>query len=118
MNRSGIVKDQRYLNHHMGSSHPESPQRLEVLYAMLEESDMHGQLMEVPVREAKRDELLLVHSPDYIETLAATAGKEFTYLDPDTQTSEDSFEAALLAAGGLCQAISMVKSGELDTFWS
>ncbi len=114
MNKTGIVKDERYMNHQMGAYHPESPQRLEVIYAMLEEPQMAENLEEVPVRLAERDELLLVHSPDYVERLAATDGKESTYLDPDTQTSAGSYEAALLAAGGLCQAVSMVNSGELQ----
>jgi len=111
---TGIVKDERYMNHVMGGYHPESPQRLEVIYAMLEDPDMVGNFKEVPVRRAEKEELLLVHSRDYVDKIAATEGKEYTYLDPDTQTSAGSYEAALLAAGGFCEAISMVNSGELD----
>ncbi|UCF56737.1 MAG: histone deacetylase [Deltaproteobacteria bacterium] len=114
MTKTGIVQDERYMNHHMGAYHPESPGRLEVIYAMLEDPDMQGHFKEVPVRRAEREELLLVHSPDYVERLTATEGKKYTYLDPDTQTSPGSYEAALLAAGGLCEAITMVNSGELD----
>ena len=114
MNKTGIVKDERYMNHRMGAHHPESPRRLEVVYAMLEESDMQGHFKEITVRRAERGELVLVHSPDYVKRLAATEGEEYTYLDPDTQTSAGSYEAALLAAGGLCEAISRVNSGELD----
>ena len=44
MNRTGIVKDERYMNHQMGAYHPESPQRLEVIYGMLEESQMGEQM--------------------------------------------------------------------------
>ena len=114
MAKTGIVQDERFMNHHMGASHPESPRRLEVIYTMLEDPDMRGHFREVHARRAEREELLLVHSPEYVERLAATEGKEYTYLDPDTQTSAGSYEAALLAAGGLCEAISMVNSGELD----
>jgi len=114
MNKTGIVKDERYMDHEMGVHHPESPKRLEAIYAMLEESEMKGHFVDVPVRPAEREELLLVHSADYVDRLAATAGKDYTYLDPDTQTCAGSYEAALLAAGGLCQAIAMVNSGELD----
>lgn len=114
MRKTGIVKDERYLRHFMGASHPEGPQRLEVIYEMLNDPDMRGRFKEIPVRRAEREELLPVHSPDYIDMLAATAGKEYTYLDPDTRTSADSYEAALLAAGGLCEAVSMVCEGALD----
>ncbi len=114
MRRTGIVRDERFMDHQMGPYHPESPQRLEVIYAMLDGSDMQGHFPEVPVRRAEMEEMLLVHSPEYVQELAATEGKEYTYLDPDTQTSSGSYEAALLAAGGLCEAIFLVHKGELD----
>ncbi len=114
MNKTGIVRDDRFMHHFMGSYHPESPERLSAIYAMLDEQDMAGKFALVPIRRAEREELLWIHSPEYIDTLAATAGDESTYLDPDTQTSAGSYEAALLAAGGLCQAIEMVMRGELQ----
>ncbi|MFC1531927.1 histone deacetylase [Thermodesulfobacteriota bacterium] len=114
MNNTGIVKDIRYLDHDMGIHHPESPQRLEVIYQMLEEPDMNGKFKEIPVRMAEKGELHLIHSQDYTERLAATEGKESTYLDPDTQTSAGSYKAALFAVGGLCEAISLVNSGGLE----
>ena len=113
MTRTGIVKDERYLDHDMGPFHPESPRRLQAIYGMLAESDMAGNFKEVPVRRADR-ELLLVHSSEYVDMLAETEGKDRSYLDPDTSTSPGSYEAALLAAGGLCEAIALVSRGELD----
>lgn len=114
MKKTGIVKDRRYMDHFMGDYHPESPERLEVVYAMLEDPDMKGFFTEVPVKKAGREELLFIHSPEYIDLIASTDGKSNTYLDPDTQTSEGSYTAALLAAGGLCEALSLVNSRELD----
>ncbi len=114
MQKTGIVKDERYMNHRPDEYHPESYRRLEVIYAMLEEPDMAGQFQEVPVRRAERSELLYIHSPEYVERIAATEGRDYVALDPDTSTSAGSYEAALLAAGGLCKAVSMVISGELD----
>jgi acetoin utilization deacetylase AcuC-like enzyme len=69
---------------------------------------------QVPVRRASEEELLLIHSPEYVGLVASTEGQEYRSLDPDTSTSAGSYEAALLAAGGMCQAVSMVLSGELD----
>lgn len=114
MLKTGIVKDERYMNHDAGLYHPESPQRLEVLYAMLEDPDMVGRFQEVPVRRADKEEILLIHSPEYLNMVAGTEGKDYYSLDPDTSTSPGSYEAALLASGGLCNAVSMVMSGELD----
>lgn len=114
MKKTGLVRDNRFMDHEMGAHHPESPQRLAVIYEMLEQEDMSGKFLDIPVRRATKEELLLVHSSSYVEQIAATEGKSYSYLDPDTQTSEGSYEAALLAAGGLCEAISMVHSNELD----
>ena len=114
MKKTGLVRDNRFMDHEMGAHHPESPQRLAVIYEMLEQEDMSGKFLDIPVRRATKEELLLVHSSSYVEQIAATEGKSYSYLDPDTQTSEGSYEAALLAAGGLCEAISMVNSGELE----
>jgi len=114
MGKTGIVKDERYINHRPGTGHPESHHRLETIYAMLEGPDMKDQFLYVPVRKAEMDELTYIHVPGYVNLVASTAGKEFSRLDLDTTTSSGSYEAALLAAGGLCQAISMVVSGELE----
>lgn len=114
MNRTGILKDHRFMEHDMGPHHPESPERLQVIYEMLEQPDMAGKFHTIPARFSKKDELLWIHSSAYIDSLEATRGKEYTFLDPDTQTSAGSYDAALLAAGGFCEAISMVCSGELD----
>jgi acetoin utilization deacetylase AcuC-like enzyme len=114
MNKTGIVRDMRYLDHVMGAYHPESPQRLTAIYEMLEGSDIKGNFQDIRARMAEREELLMIHSPDYIDILEATDGKSYTYLDPDTQTSSGSYKAALLAAGGLCEAIFRVYSGEVE----
>jgi acetoin utilization deacetylase AcuC-like enzyme len=111
--KTGIVRNSKYMEHWMGEYHPESPKRLEAIYAMLGEPDMAGKFVEVSVRPAEKREIMLVHSSGYVARLEATAGVEYTYLDPDTQTCAASYDAAVLAAGGLCQAIAMVDSGEL-----
>jgi len=114
MFKTGIVRDERYIDHRTGDFHPESHRRLEVIYEMLNDPDMVDRYVDVPVREATEEELLYIHSKDYIGTVAATAGKPQSFLDADTQTSPGSYKAALLAAGGLCNAIKMVTSGEID----
>lgn len=113
MANTGIVRDDKYLNHNPGVFHPESPDRLRAIYSMLDGDDMSGLFHHIPARESTRDELLLVHSQGYVDTIMATQGRGFSSLDPDTSTSEGSCEAALLAAGGLCEAISAVVSGRV-----
>ncbi len=65
-------------------------------------------------REATREELETIHSPDYIDLVASTAGKSHVRLDMDTSTCAKSYEAALLAAGGFMELIKAVMEGKLD----
>jgi acetoin utilization deacetylase AcuC-like enzyme len=112
--RTGIVQDPRYANHCVDPGHPECPERLAVLYAMLQEPGMQGYFQGITPRNVEKEALLRVHSQEYVQCLEATEGKACTYLDSDTQTSPLSHEAARLAVGGLCRAIEMVHAGELD----
>jgi acetoin utilization deacetylase AcuC-like enzyme len=112
--RTGIVQDTRYMDHGAGFDHPESPARLAAIYEMLARPEMAEKFIRIPVRPAAIDELALVHRRPYIDLVADTAGKSFTPLDPDTATSAESFTAALLAAGGLLNAIDSVVSGGVD----
>jgi acetoin utilization deacetylase AcuC-like enzyme len=94
--------------------HPESPERLEAIYAMLEAPDMAGKFTEISPRLATHEEIEMIHRPSYINLVASTAGKEFCSLDPDTGTSAWSYEAAKLAVGGLLNAIDSTVAGKTD----
>jgi acetoin utilization deacetylase AcuC-like enzyme len=113
MARVGIVRDERYLRHDMGY-HPESPDRLRVIYQTLGEKEMVSRFVEVPPRAATREEIETVHSPAYVDQVAETAGKAQVRLDPDTSTCSESYEAAMWAAGGLLEAIDSVLTGGTD----
>ncbi len=111
--KTGIVQHPLYARHCMEPGHPECPERLAALYAILQEPDMQGHFEEITPSKIEKEKLLLVHSWDYIESLKATEGKSCTFLDADTRTSPDSHAAALMAAGGLCRAVERVHAGEL-----
>ena len=64
MAKTGIVRDDRYLDHVADGYHPESPQRLEVLYQMLQEPGMRGNYMGIAPRMATQQELELIHMPN------------------------------------------------------
>jgi len=113
MNLTGIVRDERYLDHIMDPGHPESPERLKVIYQMLEDPEMKGVLQEVKPRMANREELEMNHTPKYIDLIASTAGKPYYRLDMDTSTCAKSYETALLAVGGLLELIKAVMEGRL-----
>jgi acetoin utilization deacetylase AcuC-like enzyme len=112
--KTGIVKDHRYLKHNAGFGHPESPQRLQATHEMLETPEMVGKFIEISPRYASHEEIARIHSPEYIDMVAETAGKTSVYLDPDTATAPESYDIAKLAVGGLLNAVDAVVSGELD----
>lgn len=113
MNRTGIVQDAIYMEHVMDPGHPERPERLKVIYEMLEREKRELPLINIKPRPATREEIETTHSSAYFERIASTAGKPHFRLDMDTSTSAKSFEAALLAAGGLCELIQAVWEGDL-----
>ena len=112
--RTGILKDPRYTGHCMGPDELECPERLDVLYALLQDPDLSGCFMDISPRMAEKDELQRVHSADYISRLEATSGRGSVCLDEDTRTSALSNDVARLAAGGLCRAIEAVHAGRVD----
>jgi acetoin utilization deacetylase AcuC-like enzyme len=105
--KTGIVRHPIYLEHHMAPHHPESPERLEAIYRLIDENPS-GNRVEIKPREASRDEILRVHTASYFDRVTATAGKSRTVLDIDTSTSAKSFQAALMAAGGVLNALDAV----------
>lgn len=111
---TGIVQDVKYMEHGAGFDHPESPERLRAIYAMLKLPAMAGKFTNIPSRPATIDELASIHRVAYIDSVAATAGRPYTLLDPDTATTTESFTAARLAAGGLLNAIDSVVDGAVD----
>jgi acetoin utilization deacetylase AcuC-like enzyme len=105
---TGIVKDWRYLEHNMGSGHPESPERLRAIYEMIEKEKAFSSYTMIEPRPASEEEVELIHTKSYFKQIKETAGRERVYLDPDTSTSPRSYEIALLAAGGVLKAAAMI----------
>lgn len=112
--KTGIVKDSRYLRHFAGIAHPESAGRLAAVYEMLDNPGMSWKFTRIEPREATRAEIAAVHSPSYIDYIADTAGLDSVELDSDTVTSPETYQVAKLAAGGVCNAIDSVITGDVD----
>lgn len=109
---AGIVRDLRYLEHITGPGHPDSRRRLETLYEMLDDPDMKGCFEPIASRLAEKEEILMNHSAEYLKQVAATDGLEQSALSADTHTSAGSYRAALLAAGGMFNAVETVVRGK------
>jgi len=92
----------RFADHVTPPGHPERSERAELFDAVAAEFARQGGVVRAP-RAATRDELARVHPAAYLDRMAATAGRA-TMLDPDTFTSPESHEVALLAAGAAIEA--------------
>jgi acetoin utilization deacetylase AcuC-like enzyme len=109
----GVVKDKIFLEHVTDQFHPECPQRLYYIYDMVEKLPQEG-LVYVSPRSASNDEICLIHDARYCTTVAQTAGRSYTRLDPDTSTSPMSYQAACMAVGGLLNLADAMMKGEID----
>lgn len=113
MARIGIVRHPIYREHDMGIYHPESPERLQVIEREINKATFKEPLIEIPPRSALTKDLQRVHSLSYIHQISSTSGKNVR-LDPDTSTSPKSYDAALMAAGGVMEAVDWVLDKKVD----
>ncbi len=111
--KAGVVADARYMEHDPGSYHVETPERLRAIYELFEEGRLKDACVRIAPRPATLEELLWNHTERHIQRIAATEGQSSSYLDPDTRTSERSYEAALLAVGGVFALIDAVFAKEV-----
>jgi acetoin utilization deacetylase AcuC-like enzyme len=97
-----LISSPRFEEHVTPPGHPERPERAHVFDVVASAFRQRGGTVVDPVT-ATREQLARVHSDEHLDRIAATAGKP-SMLDPDTFTSPESHEIALLAAGATVQA--------------
>lgn len=121
MSRLALIRDKKFRDHLTPQEHPESPARLVAIDKMLRKSELDDQLKlkQLPPRAASEDEIAIVHSPAYIETLkldseAAIQRKGLVPLDGDTFMSPRTYETAKLAAGAGLVGVEAVAGNEHD----
>ena len=114
MRKTAIFRDPLFIDHDPGFDHPESPQRLKVIYEVLDKKEVRDCFLYPEFAAASHKMIGLNHGPDLMNRVAETAGKIFDALDPDTKTSPDSYAAATLAVGALTTGVDLLVAGEID----
>ncbi|HEY6213502.1 MAG TPA: histone deacetylase [Vicinamibacterales bacterium] len=104
-----LVHTERFAEHQTPPGHPERSERAEVMDVVVDRWREKGTEVVAP-REATREQLLRVHDTDYVRRISETAGRAAA-LDPDTYTSPESYEIALLAAGAVVDGVERVMAG-------
>ena len=115
MRRTGFLYDERYLHHRVGPGHPEVPERLKAIWQGIENSDLLPKLTMIAARMADEKTIRMVHSADLICRFRDACYNGLSELDhPDNQISFESYQTALLAVGGILEAIDQVMEGKID----
>ena len=109
---TAYVYDPVFLEHDL-PSHPESARRLRHILRTLEHEGLLERLRLLEPRPATAEELQRVHTVAHVERVQRAAEAGDGYLDPDTYVALRSFDAALMAAGGLVRAVEAVLAGEV-----
>ncbi|WP_300672511.1 histone deacetylase [Desulfoluna sp.] len=106
-----VVTDRRYRNHLQGIAHLENYRRIKAVEDVLSHRCLDGHWFGIAPRLAEIYELTWVHTPEYVAKVANTSGKKLSAFDFDTQTTEESWATARLAAGGLFSLLDAIMSG-------
>lgn len=113
--RTGFVWSERFLDHVTAPDHPESPKRLEALFAAVREAGMRESLIFLEPYTPTMASLRAVHDPAYLEAFREAAARgDRHFAVRDCSISEASYETALLAAGGVMAGIDAVFSDRAD----
>jgi acetoin utilization deacetylase AcuC-like enzyme len=111
MSRTAVVVDKEYLKHLPGASHPERPERIQVMIDLATGLDPRKYAL-LPPRSASRFDVERTHGVDHVRLIESTSTVNRYALDGDTITSRDSFGVALLAVGGFLSVLDSIATNE------
>ncbi len=111
---TGLIYSDDFMKYDFGPTHPLRPIRLKLTFDLLRETgvlDNSSVSIHLP-RQATEDELLLVHTKEYIEEVKAFSKTGVGYLDlGDTPAFKGIHEATAMAVGGSIVAADLVMKG-------
>jgi acetoin utilization deacetylase AcuC-like enzyme len=111
MKKTAIIYSPKYLRHKTGPRHPEVPSRLRVILRELNNSGVlqNENCSLVEPEPVSQKDLQLVHSRSYINQIKHFCSCGGGLVDvQDTVVSAESYDVALLAAGGAVKAVDLV----------
>jgi acetoin utilization deacetylase AcuC-like enzyme len=115
MSDVGLVLDPVFEEHDTGPGHPERPERLERVRAILESAGLAARGCRVEPVEATEDVLTLVHDASYVARVGESCSGGASVLDSmDTAICPASARIARLAAGTVLELCRRVAEGELS----
>jgi acetoin utilization deacetylase AcuC-like enzyme len=113
--RTGFVYSDRYLEHRTPRGHVETPKRLETLMRAIDRDGMRDSLVTLKPYRADPDILEKVHDKTYLDAFRAATNSGAGYFETrDCSISRESYDVALLAAGGVMAGIDAVMNRRVE----
>ena len=113
--KTGFIYHKSYLSHNTGKSHLESPDRLKAIIKHLRKENIYSQLVHIEPAPSSSKWITTIHTPEYVEHVKESCKNGKKYLDsPDVLISQQSYEVACLAVGGVLKAIDAVIDGKVQ----
>lgn len=111
---TGFIYHEHFLDHDTGPGHPERADRLRSIMTHLRKSKLWKDLQHVIIDHAAEEWILNVHTAEHVKFVREACRQGARVLDQgDTRASKDSYDVALLAAGGVLAGIDAVMNGVL-----
>jgi acetoin utilization deacetylase AcuC-like enzyme len=115
MKRTALVWDDIYKQHLSDApGHPESPERLTIMYDVIKREGLDKTTTTIPTRMATDKDILLVHDAAYLKRVESSRGEELSAIDPDTWMTAGSYDAAMAAAGSGIALVDAILDGQVD----
>jgi len=105
-----LYTDDCFLQHETGR-HPENPDRLRSITAMLNKSGLGKRFVAGKIKSADKAQIARIHTPEYIDEVKRHADMGGGRIETDTVVSPESYSVALKAAGSACEAVNQVLTG-------
>ncbi len=113
--RTGFVHSKEYLAHRVRPGHRENGRRLTALMKDIRRDDLYRSLVLLEPYVPEMEYIHKVHSPEYIEAFRrGVESGATTFSTRDCSISRASFDAALLAAGGVMAGIDAVMNRRVE----
>jgi len=106
----GVVYHPDYLIH-TNHQHPERKERLEHIWNVLEADSVKGGYELINPEPADVETIALVHETSYIESIQKACKQNLSFLDMDTYIVPESYDIALLSAGGAVKGLDEIMQG-------
>jgi acetoin utilization protein AcuC len=107
-----IIYAPEYLDYKFGEGHPFWPERAKKFISLLEKNNFSYSLVDAP--RASDQDILLVHSKEYLKKLKEMVKTGGGYISVDTPVSKSNFNASYHYVGGTIKALNYAIKEELS----